>query len=127
MPAAPAMWCNVLPSTTEGKADRRRRHMFHVYEVFLIISGIAMLVLASLRTGQSNVRRIWSGVLGAGFLVYGLYLLLFFTGGHYFIFFYVFILPILLIFRYFRDRKAYQARQARQAAATQQPGYGQPG
>jgi hypothetical protein len=97
--------------------------MFHVYEVFLIISGIAMLVLASLRTGQSTPRRIWSAVLGAAFLAYGLYLLLFFTGGHYFLFFYVFILPILLIVRYFRDRKVYQARQA---AAAQQPGYGQP-
>ncbi|HEY7261114.1 MAG TPA: hypothetical protein VH589_06470 [Trebonia sp.] len=101
--------------------------MFHVYVLFLILSGIAMLVLASVRTGQTKLLRIWNAIVGAGFTIYGLYLLIFFHGGSYRIFFYVFILPILLIVRFFRERSAYQARQ--QAAASQRGpgGHAQPG
>jgi len=100
--------------------------VFHVYVLFLILCGIAMLVLASVRTGQTKLLRIWNAIVGAGFTVYGLYLLIFFHGGSYRIFFYVFILPILLIVRFFRERSAYQARQ--QAAAQRAPaGYAQPG
>lgn len=101
--------------------------LFHLYVLFLILSGAAMLVLASVRTGQRPSRRIRSAIFGAGFTGYGLYLLLFFHGGHYFIFFYVFIVPILMIVQFFRDRSAYQARQ--QPAGFQPPpasGYGQP-
>ena len=57
--------------------------------------------------------------------VYGLYLLLFFHSGHYLIFFYVFILPILMIVR-FRDRSAFRARQEATAFQGPHPGYGQP-
>jgi hypothetical protein len=98
---------------------RRQRgaHVFHIYELFLIISGAAMLVMAGIGSRRNKVLRIWNGILGAAFLIYGLYLLLFFKGGHYFIFFYVFILPILMAVRFFRDR-------SRPAAAP--PGYGQP-
>ncbi len=34
--------------------------------------------------------------MGAAFVIYGLYLLLFFSSGHVFIFFYAFILPIMM-------------------------------
>lgn len=101
--------------------------MFDIYVLFLILSGIAMLVMAGIRIGQRPARRIWNSVLGAGFTIYGLYLLLFFRGGHYLLFYYVFILPILMIVQFFRDRSAYQARQ--QATGFQAPplsGYGQP-
>ena len=77
---------------------------FRIYEIFLVVSGVAMLALAGVRTGQTKPLRIWNGLFGAGFLVYGLYLLLFFTGGHYFLFYYVFILPVLQIVRFFRGR-----------------------
>jgi hypothetical protein len=107
--------------------------MFDIYVLFLIVSGIAMLVMAGIRTGRRPARRIWNAVFGAGFTIYGLYLLLFFHGGHYLLFFYVFILPILMIVQFFRDRSAYQARQQAtgfQAAPPsgygQAPGYGQP-
>ncbi len=100
--------------------------MFKAYVLFLILSGIAMLVITGIRSGQTKVRRVWTGVVGAGFLGYGLYLLLIFRGGHYFLFFYVFILPILLIAQFFRDRGAFRARQ--QAATFGPPrGYFQPG
>lgn len=101
--------------------------LFLIYVLFLILSGIAMLIMASVKTGQTTTRRIWNAVFGAGFTLYGLYLLVFFQGGHYLLFYYVFILPALMIVRFFRDRSAFQA-QARQSAATAQvppPGYGQ--
>jgi hypothetical protein len=101
--------------------------MFHFYVLFLILSGIAMLVMAGIRTGQRPARRIWNGLFGAGFTVYGLYLLIFFRGGHYLLFYYVFILPIVMIVQFFRDRSAYQARQqATGFQAPSSPGYGQP-
>ncbi len=101
--------------------------MFDIYVLFLILGGIAMLVMAGIRTGQRPARRIWNTVFGAGFTIYGLYLLLFFRGGHYLLLYYVFALPILMIVQFFRDRSAYQARQ--QPAGFQPPpasGYGQP-
>jgi hypothetical protein len=98
---------------------------FLIYALFLVGSGIAMLAIACVRGGQSTTRRIWSGVLGGGFALYGLYLLAFFRGGHYVIFYYAFILPFLVIVRFFRDRSTIQARQQAAAFRGQVPGYGQ--
>lgn len=100
--------------------------MFTIYVLFLILSGIAMLVMAGVKTGQTAVRRAWNAAFGAGFTIYGLYLLLFFRGGHYLIFFYVFIVPVLMIVRFFRDRSAYRARQQPAAVQAPAPGYGEP-
>jgi len=111
----------------EGLDRRRGTRVFHIYVLFLILSGIVMLVLAGVRSGQRPAPRIWSIIFGAAFTIYGLYLLLFFRGGHYLLLYYVFVLPILMIVRFFRDRSAYQAQQ--QATVFQaQPasGYGQP-
>jgi hypothetical protein len=98
--------------------------VFHIYEFFLIVSGVAMLVMAGIGS-RAPVLRIWNGILGAAFTIYGLYLLLFFKGGHYFFFFYVFILPILMAVRFFRDRSGYPARRGG-GFRGQPPGYGQP-
>jgi hypothetical protein len=100
--------------------------MFDVYVLFLILSGVAMLVMAFLKAGRARRRRIWSGILGAGFTIYGLYLLLFFQGGHYILFYYAFILPILMTVQFFRERSAYKAAQGSQAAPVPYPGYGLP-
>jgi uncharacterized membrane protein len=105
---------------------RRGTDVFYIYVLFLILSGIAMLVMASIKTGQTTTRRTWNAILGAGFTVYGLYLLLLFHSGHYVIFFYVFILPILMIVRFARDRSALQARQEATAFNEPRPGYSQP-
>ena len=100
--------------------------LFNLYVPFLILSGIAMLVIAGVKSGQNKARRISNAIFGAAFTGYGLYLLLFFRGRHYVLFFYAFILPILMIVQFFRDRSALRARQ--QAGAFQGPpaGYGQP-
>jgi|GEM_PF-862421 len=106
--------------------EGRGTDVFQLYVLFLILGGIAMLVIASVKSGQPTTRRVWNAVFGAGFTIYGLYLLLFFPGGHYLIFFYAFILPILMITRFFRDRSAFRARQQTTAFQGPPPGNGQP-
>jgi hypothetical protein len=111
---------------TGGLHKRRGADVFHIYVLFLILGGIVMLVMAGVKTGQTATRRAWSAVFGAGFTVYGLYLLLFFHSGHYLIFYYVFLLPVFMIARFFRDRSAFPARQEAPAFHGPHPGYGQP-
>ena len=86
---------------------------FHVYVVFLIVSGVLLLGLASARAPYARRRRTLNMIVGAGFLLYGLYLLIFFRSGHYVLFFYVFVLPVLLLVRFIRDRSAYNAGRSR--------------
>lgn len=123
------VWSNACLACGAGRQSQREYNVFHVYVLFLILSGIAMLVIASVRSGQAASRRIVNAVLGAGFTIYGLYLLIFFHGGHYLLFYYVFVLPILMIVQFFRDWTAYRSqRQAAGAAAGRAPaGYAQPG
>ena len=94
---------------TGGTHRQRGADVFHIYVLFLIVSGVAMLVMAGIGSRRTPMLRIWNGILGAAFTIYGLYLLLFFKGGHYFFFFYVFILPILMVVRFFRDRSRLNA------------------
>jgi hypothetical protein len=97
--------------------------LFGPYVLLLALSGIAMIVLAAVGRGQTSGSRLFIGLLGVAFLGYAFYLGFVFKGGHYIVFYYAFILPILLIVRHFRTRNA--ARQPAQAAA-QQPYAGQP-
>jgi hypothetical protein len=106
--------------------------MFYAYVFFLIASGALMLVMGILRAPYARRSRVVNLIMGAGFAIYGLYLLLFFQGGHYILFFYAFALPVLMTVRFFRARSAYQAAQSMTPGAPggygQPPaGYGQPG
>jgi hypothetical protein len=106
--------------------------MFYAYVFFLIASGVLMLVMGILRAPYARRSRVVNLIMGAGFAIYGLYLLLFFQGGHYILFFYAFALPVLMTVRFFRARSAYQAAQSMTPGAPggygQPPaGYGQPG
>ena len=106
--------------------------MFYAYVFFLIASGALMLVMGILRAPYARRSRVLNLIMGAGFAIYGLYLLLFFQGGHYILFFYAFVLPVLMTVRFFRARSAYQAAQSMTPGAPagygQPPaGYGQPG
>ena len=85
--------------------------LFNVYIFFLIASGVAMLGMGSLRLPYARRSRVVNFVMGAAFVIYGLYLLLFFSSGHVFIFFYAFILPIMMAVRFFRERTAYRSRR----------------
>jgi hypothetical protein len=82
---------------------------FYVYVIFLVASGVMLLGMGCARAPYARRRRALNLIIGAGLAGYGLYLLLFFQSGHYFLFFYAFILPVLLAVRFFRERAAYRA------------------
>lgn len=98
--------------------------MFYIYVLFLIVSGIGMLVMSAIGSRRSSRARIYNGIFGAAFTIYGLYLLVIFHGGHYLMFYYAFVLPIIMAVQFFRDRAA--AKTAPPAAAYPAPGYAQP-
>ena len=100
--------------------------MFYIYVLFLIGSGIAMLTLGFIRAAYARRRRVVNFIFGAGFLVYGLYLLLVFQGGTYFMFYYAFVVPILLIVQFFRDRSRAKDAAAMAAARGPQGGFATP-
>jgi hypothetical protein len=90
--------------------------LLYVYIFFLIASGVMLLAMGSFRAPFAKRRRVVNNIFGAAFVIYGLYLLLFFQGGHVFFFFYAFVLPIVLGFRFFRDRMAWRAANSASAA-----------
>ncbi|NES26928.1 hypothetical protein GCE86_15410 [Micromonospora terminaliae] len=95
-----------------------------VYELLLILGGIAMVAIGIAIKEQSTGSRILNVVVGLAFFGYGFYLMFLAPVGYeYRIFIYVFILPILLIVRAVKARK--EARE--QAAAHQFAGAAQPG
>ena len=69
---------------------------FSWYCILLMVSGIAMLVIAVLRN-QAVQRRVIRAIFGIGYFCYGFYLTFLFSGGHYVLFFQAFLVPVLLI------------------------------
>ncbi|MEU4793209.1 hypothetical protein AB0F95_26220 [Micromonospora tulbaghiae] len=88
---------------------------FLLYTLLLLLGGIAMIAVGIAVKEQGKGSRILNVVIGLAFFGYGFYLLFLFDGDSYRIFFYVFVLPILLIVRAVKARK--EARE--QAAAPQ--------
>ncbi|MFC4144682.1 hypothetical protein ACFO0M_00260 [Micromonospora mangrovi] len=87
-----------------------------VYELLLMLGGIAMIVTGLAIREQGTGSRILNAVIGLAFFCYGFYLMFLApVGTRYRIFFYAFILPILLIVRAVKARK--EAKEAREAAA----------
>ena len=86
---------------------------FSWYCLLLMFSGIAMLVMAVLRN-QTTQRRVIRAIFGIGYYIYGFYLTFVFSGGHYFLFFQAFIVPVLLIIDTIRSQAA--RRRIRQPA-----------
>jgi hypothetical protein len=84
-----------------GNLDFTHQAGFSWYCLFLMFSGIALLVIAVLRN-QAPQRRIVQALFGIGYFGYGFYLTFIFNGGHYVMFLYAFILPVLLIMGAFR-------------------------
>ncbi|MFI0407419.1 hypothetical protein [Actinomadura sp. 3N508] len=75
---------------------------FSWYVVLLGVCSIAMLVMAAIGLGQDVVSRLLNAAFGIGFLGYAIYLGFIFDGTEYTLFFYVFILPVLMLFRFAR-------------------------
>ncbi len=88
---------------------------FLIYTLLLLLGGIAMVAVGVAVKEQGTGSRILNVVVGLAFFGYGFYLLFLFDGDSYRIFFYVFVLPILLIVRAVKARK-----EAREQAAAQQ-------
>lgn len=78
---------------------------FSWYCILLMLSGIAMLLVAVLRN-QTVQRRAIRAIFGIGFFCYGFYLTFVFAGGHYVVFFQAFIVPVLLIVDSIRSQTA---------------------
>jgi hypothetical protein len=91
----------------------------NAYAIFLVICGLVLLAVAGTGFGaQSVASRVINVIVGLGFAGYGLYLLVFLKpGGSVWIFYYVFVIPVVLVIQAFRTRAA--NRQARDAAARQ--------
>jgi hypothetical protein len=88
-----------------GNLDFSHNAGFSWYCLFLMFSGIALLLIAVLKN-QRRQRRIVQALFGIGFFGYGFYLTFLFGGGSYFIFFYAFIVPVMLIVNAFRGDPA---------------------
>ncbi|MFD2765954.1 hypothetical protein [Micromonospora eburnea] len=102
---------------------------FVIYDLLLLLGGIAMIVIGLAVPEQGKAARILNVLIGLAFFCYGFYLMFLFEGGSYRIFFYVFVLPVLLIVRAFKARKQAREEAAAQVAGLPQPGqfgYGQP-
>ena len=99
-----------------------------VYELLLMLGGIAMIVTGLAIREQGTGSRVLNVVVGLGFFCYGFYLMFLApVGTRYTIFFYAFILPVLLIVRAVKARKeAREEAAAHQFAAPVQQGQGYP-
>ena len=81
--------------------------VFLAYIAALVVSGLIMVVLAATGFGASGTLvRILNGLFGVGFLGYAVYLLFFFPGGDFPVFFYAFILPVVMVIQAFKTRAA---------------------
>ncbi|MFI0372389.1 hypothetical protein ACH35V_31375 [Actinomadura sp. 1N219] len=73
---------------------------FSWYVVLLMVSSVAMLIMAAIGGGQGIGARLLTAAVGVSFLGYAVYLGFIFDGGEYTLFFYAFILPVLMLFRF---------------------------
>ena len=101
-----------------GNLDFSNNAGFSWYCILLLISGLTLVVLGPLRRRAGSQSTV-SVVVGAVFLGYGLYLTFGFHGGHYFVSYWVLILPIVLITQLVRSSNATRySSVARQAGPT---------
>jgi cation transport ATPase len=91
-----------------GNLDFTNNFGFSAYAVALLVAGVVLFVLA----GLSAARRaktsavVTCAVVGAAAFGYGFYLIFMFQGGTYFVSYYVFVLPILLVVRVLQAQKS---------------------
>ena len=88
--------------------------MFIAYTILLMLSGLLLIGLGVAVRDQGTASRVISILVGLAFFGYGFYLEFLFTGVRYRVFFYVFVVPILVIYRVFQAHKAAKAERAAQ-------------
>jgi hypothetical protein len=89
---------------------------FLVYVAFLAVGGLLMVILAVTGLGSSTGDRILYGVVAAAMLGYAFYLLFVQSSGTVHEFYYVFVIPFLLLFRAVQAFLAGKNRSKAQAA-----------
>ncbi|MGW5308977.1 hypothetical protein ACWEVD_28870 [Nocardia thailandica] len=76
--------------------------MFGTYLVLLLLSGIVLIVLAAVAKVLGTGFRVLNGLWGAGFLIYGSYLVLTGTTDHQ-IMWAIFVMPAVMIVRFLQS------------------------
>lgn len=99
---------------TMGNLDFVDNAGFSWYCVLLLVGGLTMMVLGPVR-GQSRSGVTLNLAVGSVFFCYGLYLTFGYRGGHYFVSYWVLILPALLIVRTMRSANGAKVRQRQEA------------
>jgi hypothetical protein len=89
---------------------------FSWYCLLLMLSGILMVALGVMRA-RRPARRVVRVLLGVAYFGYGFYLTFIFTGGHYWLFFQAFLVPVLVVADALRSGAA-----RRRMGAAGQPG-----
>lgn len=104
-----------------GNLDFTNNAGFSWYCIFLVVSGAALLVLGPLK-GLPRGAKVANILVGLGFLSYGLFMIFLFHGTSYFVFFKLFILPVLLIVNSFRAARTKPHPQVQPGQMPGQPG-----
>jgi hypothetical protein len=107
-----------------GNLDFSNEPGFSWYCVLLLVSGLAMLCMVGVPAASKGAR-VANLIFGVGFTAYAVYLIFMFDGGHYFVFFKAFVLPIVLIVSAIKSAAA--GRSAKNTTPYQPPmvDYGQ--
>jgi hypothetical protein len=87
------------------------------------IAGLILLFMGIAGFGATAGSRVLSVVVGVVFLAYGVYLAFIFDGGKYWITYYVYVLPLVVIYNAIRSAKA--SRDAAKQQQQQPPQYPQ--
>jgi len=89
-----------------GNIDFQADSTFSIYVVALLGSGLILLLMAAIGFGATAGSRILNAIIGLAMIGYGVYLGFIFESGSYWMSYYVFAVPVLLIINIFRSRKA---------------------
>jgi hypothetical protein len=93
-----------------GNLDFTDQAGFSWYCILLLVSGVILVAFAGL-PGLGRGNRVVNVLFGLGFLGYGVYLVYFFQGGSYFVFFKAFIVPVVLIINSIRGVRGANMRR----------------
>jgi hypothetical protein len=93
------------------------------YEIFSVISGIALIALAFAPAGKASTR-MWCGIGGVGFIVYAIYVASQTSGTYYFPV-WIFVIPGLAVLQLVRSLASRRASNGASPARPSGQGYGQ--
>ena len=90
-----------------GNIDFQVDSQLSIYIVALFGSGLLLLLMAAIGFGATGGSRALNAIIGLAMIGYGVYLgFILKPGDTYWMAYYVFIVPVLLIINVFRSRKS---------------------